>query len=289
VSTDPPHTQSPGFGSSPSNGPGSTPGAGGSGQGQAPRITQPTAAHHDISTVLAREPCAGCGAPLGADQRYCLSCGIPRAGTRLPFLDVLHAEAASAGTIDAASQPTALLRMPALAVAASKGGGGGWWDGEDGIAAKLRENTGLFALLGVLLLALLIGLLLGHWVNGGSSNVASVPSKQVIEVKGLTTAAAAPAPAATAPASSAASEPSASSGSSGSANKSSAPTKTNSSPTVSKLAQSTGKEHAKEVEKALAKGNGTLSTGGASPPPKATSKAEANKPIGGGSEVTSIE
>ena len=286
MSTDPPHTQSPGFGSSPSGGPGATPGVGGSGQGQpSPRIAQPTAAHHDISTVLAREPCAGCGAPLGADQRYCLSCGIPRAGTRLPFLDVLHAEAASAGGIDAASQPTALLRMPALAVAASKGGGGGWWDGEDGIAAKLRANTGLFALLGVLLLALLIGLLLGHWVNGGSSNVASVPSKQVIEVKGLTTAAA---PAATAPpTSSAASEPSASTPSA-STHTSSTPTKANSSPTVSKLSQSTGKEHAKEVEKALAKGNGTLSTGGGSPP-KATNKAEANKPIGGGSEVTSIE
>jgi len=63
-------------------------------------MTPPTATQHDLSTVLAREPCAGCGAPLGADQRYCLSCGIPRAGTRLPFLDVLHSEAAAAGVLE---------------------------------------------------------------------------------------------------------------------------------------------------------------------------------------------
>ena len=31
------------------------------------------------------EPCATCGALLAADQRYCLSCGERRAGTRVPF------------------------------------------------------------------------------------------------------------------------------------------------------------------------------------------------------------
>jgi|GEM_PF-665216 len=247
-----------------------------------------TAARHDLSTVLAREPCAGCGAPLGADQRYCLSCGIPRAGTRLPFLDVLHSEAASAGVIERESQPAALLRMPALAGGGAKGFGPGHpgrWGGAEGIAFKLRENTGLFALLGVLLLALLIGLLLGHWVSGGSKSVASVPAKQVIEVKGLPAATAAPAASAAGAVtgSAEANAPSPSKEAS-----STAPTKHAANPTVDTLARSTGKEHAKAVEKALSKGGGSLSTGGA-PPPKETSKAGSSKPIGGGSEVASIE
>jgi hypothetical protein len=241
-------------------------------------------------TVLMEETCAGCGAPLGADQRYCLSCGIPRAGTRLPFLDVLHSEAASAGVIERGSQPAALLRMPALSGggSGSRAGGQAWWEGEEGLSAKLRENTGLFALLGVLLLALLIGLLLGHWVNGGSKNVAVVPPRQVIEVKGLNlpaTAAAAPT-AGTAGSSSPASttaEPA-----SPPPPAESRPATHASNPTVSSLAKSTGKEHAKAVEQALSKGGGSLSTGGA-PPPKETSKSKSSKPIGGGSEVTSIE
>jgi hypothetical protein len=248
-------------------------------------INPPTAAHHDLSTMLAREPCAGCGAPLGADQRYCLSCGIPRAGTRLPFLDVLHSEAASAGVIERESQPAALLRMPALAGGGAKGlgpGHSGRWGGADDIAFKLRENTGLFALLGVLLLALLIGLLLGHWVNGGSKNVASVPAKQVIEIKGLP-AAPATSGAGTATGSAESTAPSPSKEAS-----STAPTKHAANPTVNTLAKSTGKEHAKAVEKALSKGGGSLSTGGA-PPPEETSKAGSGKPIGGGSEVASIE
>ncbi|HEV3069809.1 MAG TPA: zinc ribbon domain-containing protein [Solirubrobacteraceae bacterium] len=240
-------------------------------------------------TVLVDEPCASCGAPLGADQRYCLSCGIPRAGTRLPFLDVLHREAASAGVIERGSQPAALLRMPALG--AGKGFGlppGGWWDGEGGLAARLRENSGLFALLGVLLLALLIGLLLGHWVSSSAKNIASVPAKQVIEVKGLPAAAAAPATGVAGSSTSpAAAEPTTSSPAGESAH--AAPAKHASNPTVSSLAQSTGKEHAKAVEKALSNSKeGSLSTGGA-PPPKETSKSGASKPIGGGSEVTSIE
>jgi hypothetical protein len=237
-------------------------------------------------TVLAEEICAGCGAPLGADQRYCLSCGIPRAGTRLPFLDVLHAEAASAGVIERGSQPAALLRMPALSATSQAG----WWDADEGLSAKLRENTGLFALLGVLLLALLIGLLLGHWVNGGSKNVAVVPPRQVIEVKGLNLPAAAAL---------AGSGPAAATGSSTTAPTAEATTSTPASepahatthasnPTVSSLAKSTGKEHAKAVEKALSSGGGSLSTGGA-PPPRETSKSKSSKPIGGGSEVTSIE
>jgi hypothetical protein len=252
-------------------------------------VDGPTA-RHDISTVLAREPCAGCGAPLGADQRYCLSCGIPRSGTRLPFLDVLHAEAASAGIVEQGSSPASLLRVPALA---SEPSGSGPWgasgNGPGGISMRLRENTGLFALLGVLLLALLIGLLLGHWVGGGSKNVAALPAKQIVEIKGLPAVSAAPD--ATAPTSGAAAQSAAPTApkSSGATPAATAPTAHATNPTVSTLASSTGKEHAKAVEQALSKGGGSLSTGGA-PPPKETSKpGSSSKPIGAGSEVTSIE
>jgi hypothetical protein len=273
--------------------------------GSAARHDEPTARHdkpttrHDISTVLAREPCAGCGAPLGADQRYCLSCGIPRSGTRLPFLDVLHAEAASAGIVEQGSQPASLLRVPALAAASSGNAGNGAWGAggraSGGMGARLRENTGLFALTGVLLLAMLIGLLLGHWVSGASKSSAALPAKQVVEIKGLPAAA----PVASAPSSAAAGQ---GAGTGTSKSSSAAPATTTpasastpaatphaTNPTVSTLATSTGKEHAKAVEQALSKGGGSLSTGGA-PPPKETSKPGASsKPIGGGSEVTSIE
>lgn len=232
--------------------------------------------HQDVSTVLAREPCAGCGAPLGADQRYCLACGVPRASTRLPFLDVLHAEATAAHP----------LRAPALAPLATTqyaGGDSGW-------TGRLRENSGVLALAGVLLLALLIGLLLGHWVAGGSSRgVASVPQTQVIKYEGTPPVAAAAAPAAT-QAEGVGASTAAGSSSSGSSTPASAGTSTSASattahaanPTVDKLAQSTGKAHAKAVEEAIGKGK-SLSTGGP-PPPK-----ETNKPAGGGSGFQTIE
>jgi len=274
VSTDPPHTQS---------------------HSQPSAVGPATAVHHDISTVLAREPCAGCGAPLGADQRYCLSCGIPRSGTRLPFLDVLHSEAAAAGVVEAGSQPASLLRI-AAAPAGRSGlteltANPGGWSGrapDSGVAGRLRRYTPLFALVSVLLLALLIGLELGHWVSGGARSLAATPAKQVVEIKGLTLPTATPA--ASAPAAAGGTSTSASSTPSSGEKTASVPATHASSPTVGKLAQSTGKEHAKEVERALAKGGGVLRTGGA-PPPKETgkSKSQASKPIGGGSEVTSIE
>ena len=60
----------------------------------------------------------------------------------------------------------------------------------DGLLGALRRYSGLLALTGVLLAALLIGLLVGHWITGGTGNNA-VAGKQVIEVKGLSGALAA--------------------------------------------------------------------------------------------------
>ncbi len=117
--------------------------------------------------------CPHCSAPIVADQRYCLTCGQPVAPVRLAFLDVLQAE----GQI---------------------GAGAGWdpglpGDGHAGERAPLlrtlRRYSGLIGLIGVLLLAILAGLLVGHWATQGNGT----PGKQVVEVKGLPTVVAAPA------------------------------------------------------------------------------------------------
>lgn len=221
--------------------------------------------------------CAGCGAPLAPDQRYCLACGRPCSPVRLAFLDVLQSEHQT-------------VSMPVL--------GGPRTDGYQlppdppGLLGSLRRYSGLFGLLGVLLASLLIGLLVGHWITAGGS-----PGKQVVEVKGLSGPLAA-APAAGTSTGSGSSTGSSSSGhgsSSGSgASTGSAPAAASSSKSQSsaksekaeeaeeakeatttkalpaahktstseleKLAHTTGKQHAKEVAAAL--GNGPIETGG---------------------------
>jgi hypothetical protein len=112
--------------------------------------------------------CAHCSAPLVADQRYCLSCGQPCSPVRLAFLDVLESErqpqlgAAGVGTMPVVPY------TPYLEPAA----GPAW----------LRRYGPLFAVLSVLLLAMIVGLLVGHWVT--QSNKPPV-SAQVIKVEGL--------------------------------------------------------------------------------------------------------
>jgi hypothetical protein len=115
--------------------------------------------------------CAHCGAALVADQRYCLSCGQPCTPVRLAFLDVLESErqpqlaAGPAGTMPVAyaggyTEPTA---------------GPPW----------LRRYAPLFGVAAVLLLAMIAGLLVGHWASQGKAT-ASAP--QVIKVEGLSSA-----------------------------------------------------------------------------------------------------
>jgi hypothetical protein len=125
--------------------------------------------------------CSHCGAPLVAGQRYCLSCGQPAAPVRLAFLDALQGQPGAPG----GTQPAIEVSSAGYAPFGDARGAGGW----------LRRNTGLLALLGVLVLCLIAGLLVGHWVSQGSK----APAKQVVEVKGLSGLAAAPAAAATTP------------------------------------------------------------------------------------------
>jgi hypothetical protein len=120
--------------------------------------------------------CSNCSAPLVADQRYCLSCGQPCSPVRLAFLDVLqteHQPQLAAGSYGTA--PVAYTQLPQPA------GSQDW----------LRRYAPLFAVLSVLLLALIVGLLVGHWVTQSGK----APSAQILKVEGLT-AGAAPAAAA---------------------------------------------------------------------------------------------
>ncbi len=214
--------------------------------------------------------CAGCGAPLAPDQRYCLACGRPASPVRLAFLDVLQTEPAGTAILGA---PPAGYPPPA---------------DPPGVLGSLRRYSGLFGLLGVLLASLLIGLLVGHWLTGSNGN----SGKQVVEVKGLsaplaaaspTTAGSSGTPAGSGSGSNSSSGHHASSGASQShsaakseggvaesgaeeaeAAKEVKSTKAlpaahkTSSSTLQKLEHTTGKQHAKEVKAAL--GNGPIET-----------------------------
>jgi hypothetical protein len=123
-----------------------------------------------------------------SDQRYCLACGQPVSPVRLAFLDVLQSERQQ-------SAPGALATTPVTYAPLLEPSGSPAW---------LRRYTPLFAVASVLLLALIAGLLVGHWVTQGKSTPAT--ATQVIKVEGLSagTAAAATstAPTSTAPAAS---------------------------------------------------------------------------------------
>ncbi len=110
--------------------------------------------------------CAHCAAPLVADQRYCLSCGQPCSPVRLAFLDVLESE----------RQPQlgagAMSTMPVAYAPYLEPAAGPAW---------LRRYASLFAVLSVLLLAMIVGLLVGHWVT--QSKAPAGP--QVFKVEGL--------------------------------------------------------------------------------------------------------
>jgi hypothetical protein len=110
--------------------------------------------------------CPNCSATLAPDQRYCLTCGQPVSPVRLAFLDVLQAERPPYG--NGHSSPGVL--PPGYAPVIE----------QLGTPGPLRRYAGLFGLLSVLLLAIVVGLLVGHWVTQSKA-----PSQQVLKVEGL--------------------------------------------------------------------------------------------------------
>jgi hypothetical protein len=187
--------------------------------------------------------CASCNAPLVADQRYCLSCGQPCSPVRLPFLDVLSSEQTQLS-------PAPMVAPVAYTPYIEPSAGPAW----------LRRYAPLFAVASVLLLAMIIGLLVGHWVTQGKPS----SGPQVIKVEGLSAAAGTPA-GATATPTTATTAPAASKSSSSASKEEQqeeaeakaeeakkvappAPVKV-SSTTINKLEKSTGKQHQEELNK----------------------------------------
>jgi hypothetical protein len=105
--------------------------------------------------LVAPHACGACGAALADDQRYCLACGQRSGTARLPFLDILRE-----------GEP------PATAAAAPSLAGTG-----------RHTQLPLVVATGVLVMALLVGVLLGHWSGGAESRPAAAAPAQVITVR----------------------------------------------------------------------------------------------------------
>ena len=203
--------------------------------------------------------CSNCSAPLVADQRYCLSCGQPCSPVRLAFLDVLQTEhQPQAAGFGYASTPVNYAQPQQPPASPND------W---------LRRYAPLFAVLSVLLMAMIVGLLVGHWVTQSKS-----PSAQIVKVEGLSGTAPAAAAATTAPTAT-----TSTTSTSASATKSSAPSEAEevkkeakaekqqaakvehatvvkpSSTKLKKLGSSTGKKHEEEIN---ALGAQPIETGG---------------------------
>jgi hypothetical protein len=117
-----------------------------------------TATTHSL-VATAGEQCPSCGVHVAADQRYCLSCGARCGEPRLPIMDAVT-------FMDAMKQPReASAPQPPQSP-----------------PRRLSANTALFATIGVLLLAMGVGVLIGR---SGNRSVASTPvAPQVIKVGG---------------------------------------------------------------------------------------------------------
>jgi hypothetical protein len=202
------------------------------------------------------EPCATCGAPLAADQRYCLECGTRRTDARLAFRDILSGQAPPPGVAPPGA-PVPSDPPPA------------------------RAGLAFLAGLLCLLVALGVGVLIGR-SGDNTPTAATPPPAQVITVGGSAPAATTPAAGST-DSSGATSTDSSSSSSSSKSTKDSSSTKSSKSSSkstnksVQDLNNSSGSDYQKKSDK-LPKQVGT----GGKPPPKD------NKPAGGGSDVQSI-
>jgi len=242
--------------------------------------------------------CPSCGAPLAADQRYCLACGQPCSPVRLAFLDVLQAEQ-STQTFLSPVAPAATALHPAYSA-------GGYPPAppppdQSGMTAWLHRNSGILSLLTVLLLAVLAGLLIGHWVSQGKTT----PGVQVLRVEypnGAPAVAQAAAPttttaagASTSNSAAAASEPKSEAAevneTKEAEHKPPPPPVKASTKSLQSLASSKGRQHQHEIER-LTQGNTPIETGGGSsgstPAKTPSSKAESGK-AGGGSGFQTIE
>lgn len=131
-------------------------------------MSDPTAATQILGK--AGEPCRECGAPLAADQRYCLNCGRRRGEPRIEFQQYTKAPGAP-GTNGGAPAPTQADANGALHRPEE--------------TKPQRDYTPLAAVGGIAVLGvmLLIGVLIGKGDSGGT---ATAPPAQVIVPSGAT-------------------------------------------------------------------------------------------------------
>lgn len=161
------------------------------------------------------EQCAHCGAPLARDQRYCLECGTPRT-----YLSGMLLERLQTPSAEGQAGRTTQTLAPNGTVPAGAGGSANAWQ---------RGNVlTLIAGIGVLLLAMGVGVLIGR--SGGSGSY-STPAPQVISLGGA--------------------------GAAGAAGTSSTPTTTTPETTTPTTPSGSGSSTAKPKTKALAPGVGS--------------------------------
>jgi len=100
----------------------------------------------------AGEQCAHCGAELAPDQRYCVNCGLRRAGPRVEYRELLAADApAAAATAPEPALPAAPATAPPPAPSDT----------------RTVSPLGAAVAIGLLLLAVLLGAVIG---KGGDTN-----------------------------------------------------------------------------------------------------------------------
>jgi hypothetical protein len=118
--------------------------------------------------------CAACGAPLASDQRYCLSCGEPA----VPMSSVLRAgllTSAGGDPFGSGRDPGSTPAAPPASLLAATGSASSGPRGPH----DQRQTLNVIAGVGVLLLAMGVGVLIGRSSNG-SAKPAAAP--QVISV-----------------------------------------------------------------------------------------------------------
>jgi hypothetical protein len=112
-----------------------------------------------------RDACPDCGAPMAADQRYCLACGHRRGDPRLPFMDA----ATSTGSADARAGAGRTPPPPPPSKQSSRG-----WN----------PNAALIVGVAILILAVGLGFLVGRAGHEGSSSANHGSERITIESAG---------------------------------------------------------------------------------------------------------
>ena len=149
-------------------------------------VTQPSPASGNESAtavteripVVTSERCAQCAAPLAPDQRYCLHCGAARAHVSGP---ISGARPGGSSPGAASLAPTSPSGVPQSPPPGTPGVPPTTPPGFSSASAANRTNTlVLLAGVGVLLLAMGVGVLIGR----ASTGTAKVPPAQVISVGG---------------------------------------------------------------------------------------------------------